>query len=108
MTLASSDPVVSSVHTATSDYHGTTLETIPMQVCPEGLSRGNLDIILPLQEFDAACDWFEHHTLIGYYVGRTPPKAMLREWVNKYWNPHGVCLDAVQNLTKGFYFILRH
>ena len=27
---------------------------------------------------------------------------MLREWVNKSWTPHGVRLDVVQNLTKGF------
>ena len=28
---------------------------------------------------------------------------MLREWVNKSWTSHGVRLDAVQNLTKGFF-----
>ena len=48
-------------------------------VHPEGFSRGNPNIIIPLQEFDATCDWLEQHTLIGYFVGMTPPEAMLRE-----------------------------
>ena len=102
MALAKGDPVVSGVHAAASDCHGATSEQMPTQVCLESLSRGNPDIIFPLQEFDAACDWLEHHTLIGYFVGQTPPEAMLKEWVNKCWTPHGVCLDVVQNLTKGF------
>ena len=42
--------------------------------------------------------------MIGYFVGRTPPKVILGEWVNKSWTPHGVRLDVVQNLTKGFFF----
>ena len=83
MSPASDEPVVSSVHTTASDYHGATIEQTPMQVCPEGFSRGNPDIILHLQEFDVECDWLEKHTLIGYFVGRNPPKAMLRELVNK-------------------------
>ena len=28
---------------------------------------------------------------------------MLREWVNKCWTPHGIFLDAMQKLTKGFF-----
>ena len=108
MASTNGDPVVSSVHIAASDYHGTASEQMPMQVCPECFSQVNPDIILPLQEFDATCDWLEHHTLIGYFVGRTPPEAMLREWVNKCWTPHGVHLDAVQNLTKVFIFISLH
>ena len=69
MAPASGDPVVSGVHTTASDCHGVAFEQTPAQVCPEGLSRGNPDIVLPLQEFGAACDWLEHHTLIGYFVG---------------------------------------
>lgn len=103
MALTSGEPVVSGVHVAASDCHGAASEQTPAQICPEGLSRGNPDIVLPLQEFDAACDWLEQHTLIGYFVGRTPPKGMLKEWVNKCWTPDGVRLDAVQNLTKHFF-----
>ena len=84
MAPASSDPVVDTgVHVAASESHGATIEQTPLQICPEGFSRCNPDIILPLQEFDTTCDWLEQHTLIGYFVGRTPPEAMLREWVNK-------------------------
>ena len=56
-----------------------------------------------MQEFDAYYDWLEQHTLIGYFVGRTPREAMLREWVNKSWTPHTVCFDTMQNLTKDFF-----
>ena len=83
MALTSGDPVITSVHATTLDCHGASSEQTPSQVHPESLPRGNPDIILPLKEFDAACDWLEKHTLIGYFGGRTPPDAMLREWVNK-------------------------
>ena len=56
MAPASSEPVVSSIHATASDCHATALEQTPSQVCLEGFSRGNPNIILPLQEFDAACD----------------------------------------------------
>ena len=106
MALTSGDPIVdTNMHVAASESHATSIEQNSLQVCPESFSQGYYDIILPLQEFDVACDSLEQHTLIGYFVGRTPPKAMLREWVNKSWNPHGVHLDATQNLTKGFIII---
>ncbi len=107
MALASGEPVVSGVHVVASICHGTASEQTLEQVCPEDFSRGNPNIILPLQEFDAACDWLEQHTLIGYFVVRTPTEAMLRECVNKNWTPHGVRLDTVQNLTKGFFLFFR-
>lgn len=56
---------------------------MPAKVCPKDFSRGNPDIILPLQEFGVACYWLEKYTLTGYFFGRTPPEAMLKEWVNK-------------------------
>ncbi|XP_057812612.2 uncharacterized protein LOC131026697 [Cryptomeria japonica] len=57
------------------------------------------DVVLPLPEFDSACQWLESHTL----VGRMPPESVLKDWVNKAWVPHGVRLEMVQNLTKGFF-----
>ena len=99
----SGEPFVTSVHTTASDCHGASSEQATPQICAEGFPRGNPDIILPLQEFDDACDWLEQHTLIGYFVGRTPPEAMLKDWVNKSWTHHGVYLDAMQMLTKGFF-----
>ena len=83
MAPASDEPVVSSVHAIASDFHGAATEQMPSQVCAKGFSQGNPNKILPLQEFDAACDWLEQHTLIGYFVGRNPPEAMLQKWVNK-------------------------
>ena len=103
MAPTSGDPIVTGVHATASDCHGASSEQMASQVCAEGFPWGNPDIILPLQEFDAACEWLEQHTLIGYFVGRTPLEAMLRDWVNKSWNPHGVYLDAMQMLTKGFF-----
>ena len=48
MASTNCDPVVDiSACIATSDSHGTSIEKT---------SQGNLDIILPLQEFDAACE----------------------------------------------------
>ena len=83
MAWANGDPVVTSTHIAPLDCHCASSKQATLQVCAKGVSQGNPDIILPLQEFDATCDWLEQHTLIGYFVGRTPPKAMLRDWVNK-------------------------
>ena len=83
MALASGDPVVTGVHTAASDYHGASSEQMPLQVHLEGLPQGNPNIILPLQEFDATCDWLEKNTLIRYFVGKTPRETMLRDWVAK-------------------------
>ena len=48
MAPANGDPVIYGVHVATSDCHGTAIEKIVVQVCPEGFSWGNPDIILPL------------------------------------------------------------
>ena len=83
MAPASGEPLVTGVHATTSDCHGASSEQATLQICTKGVSRGNPNIVLPLQEFDATCDWLEQHTLIGYFVGRTPPEAMLRDWVNK-------------------------
>ena len=78
MAPASGDPVVIGVHATASDCHSA-FEQTPSQVRSKGFPWGNPDIILPLQEFDAACELLEQHTLIGYFVGRTPPEAMLRD-----------------------------
>ena len=84
MVPASCNPVVdTAIYVATLDSHGTSIEQTSSQVRPEGFSWGNPDIILPLQEFDVACDWLEQHTLIGYFVGRTAPEVMLWQCVNK-------------------------
>lgn len=105
MALASYDRAVdTSVHVVASEIHGASIQNMSLQVHPEGFSRRSPDIILPLQEFDSACEWLEQHTLIGYFVGRTLPEAMLREWVNKSWTLDGVYLHALQNLTKGFFY----
>ena len=56
MAPASGDPFVSGVHATALDCHGAASEKMLAQVCREGLSRGNPDIVLPLQEFDVACD----------------------------------------------------
>ena len=82
MSPTSYDPVVdTSVHDVSLERHGGFIEQTSLQVHPKGLPWGNIDIILPSQEFDVTCKWLEQHTLIGYSIGRTPPNAMLREWV---------------------------
>ncbi len=59
MALANNEPIVFGVHAIASDCHGATIEQTPLKVCPKGFSQGNPNIILPLQEFDVACDWLE-------------------------------------------------
>lgn len=81
------------------------VDQVPTQVHSQGVSRVNSspDIILNVKEFDSACTWLEQQTLIGYFVGRTPPKSMLQEWVPKVSTPQGVHLEGIQSLTKGFF-----
>ncbi|KAH9310780.1 hypothetical protein KI387_025815 [Taxus chinensis] len=78
----------------------------PSQVCAESIPRGNdspPDIVLPLSEFDSTCKWLEQFCLIGYFVGRTPSESMLKSWVQSAWTAHGIKLDSIQNLTRGFF-----
>lgn len=57
-----------------------------------------MDVVVPIPNFYFACHCLEPHTLIGYFVGRTPLEIMLWDWVSKSWATHGV-----ENLTKGFF-----
>lgn len=61
------------------------------------------DIVLPINEFNDACTWLESHTLIDSFWGCNPPKHVLKDWVVKNWNPHEICLEGIQSLTKGFF-----
>ncbi|KAH9310532.1 hypothetical protein KI387_025567, partial [Taxus chinensis] len=96
MPLPSSNSVVSIVAGDSGASNGTTNEAT-QEVCPKGFSRGNLsppDVVLPIPEFNAACQWLEQFCLIGYFVGRIPSESMLKSWVNTVWTPHGVRLDS--------------
>ena len=62
----------------------------------------SLDIVLNIQDFDNAYEWLEKNTLIGYFLGRTPPESMLKQWIAKHWNPNGIHIDGILSLTKGF------
>ncbi|XP_057871173.1 uncharacterized protein LOC131077647 [Cryptomeria japonica] len=95
---------LSPARVAATDPHGATEKT-PLQVCAKSVSRGmsSPDVVFLVQDFDNACDWLEKCTLIGYFVGRIPPESMLHDWVAKAWSPHGVRLNGVQSLTKGFF-----
>ncbi len=60
MALVWSDPVIDiGVHVAILKNHGASIKQTSLQIHPKGLSWGNPNIILPLQEFDTTCDWLE-------------------------------------------------
>ncbi|KAH9292914.1 hypothetical protein KI387_041903, partial [Taxus chinensis] len=79
------------------------------EIHPEGIRRGkdtdtpSPDIVLDLPAFDKACNWFESFSLVAYFVGRVPPEGILRQWIHNHWQPHGVKVEGVQNMTKGFF-----
>ena len=63
-----------------SDGDRETSEEIPS----EGQARGTSSVpklLVPVSEFNFACQWFESHTLVGYFLGHIPNDSMLRTWV---------------------------
>lgn len=65
-----------------SDGDRETSKEIPF----EGRARGTSSVpklLVPASEFNSACQWFESHTLVGYFLGRIPNDSMLRTWVQQ-------------------------
>lgn len=105
MASAFSDTIFSaSVGVVEAGVNGST-EQASMKVCSQSIPRGNSspDLVLNIQEFESACSWLEKKTLIGYFVGRTPPESMLWEWMAKSCTPQGIQVEGIQRLTKGFF-----
>ena len=85
-----------------SDGDQEMFEEIPSEGRAQGTSPV-LKLLVPASDFNVACQWFESHTLVRYFLGRIPNDSMLRTWVQQVWGPYGIKVENVYNLTKDFF-----
>lgn len=59
-------------------------------------------VAFSILEFYYSYKWLDIFTLV-YFLGRVPLESMLKYWVGKAWNPHGICYYCVKHHQMVFY-----